>query len=418
YYDSEYGIPPDPNGHPSGVDIDMQKYQYVLKSEYVFTDSFFKIWETDFSINNYNHIEFESNGIIGTEFGLVTTNVRTDLSYGNFGFLEKGNIGASFEMEDYAVFGASTPNSNSYSFGTYLIEKKDFEGLHLEAGLRFDYVLNTPKQDIPDSDIGNIRSRTFSALSYSFSATYRLTNKLNAGVTILNSFRAPSLEELYSEGPHLASYSFEIGNPELDAERGLAKELFITYNSTNSVIGAAVYHNGFSNYLYAQDTGNQNSRFPDLNDFQFVGVEARLYGFELSAEQQLSKNFLLNGSMSYTIGRRDSSTSNSQQVPLPQIPPFQVKSALKYSINDFEVGSRVTIAAAQKDLGDFETQTDGYFLLDGFASYRFTSNELLHTFSLSITNLLDETYYNHLSRIKDLNPEAGRSFNVLYRLYF
>lgn len=418
FYDSEYGIPPDPAGHPSGVDIDMEKYQYVLKAEYVLDREFLKVWETDFSVNNYTHTEFESNGSVGTEFGLVTTNLRSHVSHGAFGFLEKGNIGISAEIEDYAVFGASTPASNSYSFGAFIVEEKDIDNLHLEAGLRFDFVRNAPKQDDPTSNIGNIRTRDFAALSSSISAIYPVSDKLFLGTTFLHSFRAPSLEELYSEGPHLASYSFEIGNPDLEAERGLAKELFLTYNNRFTVIEAAVYHNRFSNYLYAQDTGQQNNRNPDLNNFQFVGVEAQLYGFEVSAEQQLFSNLLLNGSVSYTIGKQNESTTSDKQVPLPLIPPLSFKSSVKYSSNNFEIGTRFTASAEQNDLGDFETPTDDYSLWDGFASYTKMSGKLLHTFSINLTNVLNTTYYNHLSRIKELNPEAGRNFSLLYRLYF
>ncbi len=418
YYDNEYGIPPDPAGHPNGVDIDMQKLQYVMKAEYIFKNSPFKVWETDFSINNYNHIEFESSGIIGTEFGLVTTNLRSFLTHGKLGFLDKGNLGISLEREDYAVFGAATPNSNSYSLGAFLVQEKDFNELHVEAGLRFDYVLNTPESDDPNSRIGNIRARSFSALSSSISAIYPLSENILAGATVLHSFRAPSLEELYSEGPHLASYSYEIGNPDLDAERGLAKELFLTYNNRNTVIEAAIYHNSFSNYLYAQDTGRRNIRFPNLNDFQFVGVKAQLYGFELSAEQQLSSKLMFKGSVNYTIGRQDESTISSNQIPLPLIPPLSFKSSVKYSTKSFDIGTRISANADQNDLGDFETRTDGFVLLDGFASYRIISGKVFHTFSFNVTNILDTTYYNHLSRIKELNPEAGRNFSLLYRLYF
>ncbi len=418
YYDSEYGIPPDPNGHPSGVDLDLQKYQYVLKSEYIFNHPFLKVLEMDFSVNNYFHEEIESSGVVGTEFGLVTTNFQSIFSHGKAGFFDNGNFGIALEMEDYAVFGFDSPNSNSYSAGAFIIEEKNFGKLHVSGGLRFDYVLNAPKEDDPNSSIGDISSRTFSALSSSVSATYGINNKMNIGATILRSFRAPSLDELYTEGPHLASYSYDVGNPDLEAERGWAKELFISYNSNNTLLLGSIYHNGFSNYIYLRNTGEPSTRFPDLNVYENVGTNAQLYGFELSAEQQLLDRFLFRASLNYTVGRRDSSPTNSDQVPLPRIPPFEFKSSLKYSVNNFEIGSRYIASAEQNDLGDFETRTDGFFLLDAFASYNFTHQKILHTFSINVYNILDETYYNHLSRIKDLNPEAGRNIIFLYRLYF
>ena len=418
YFDSDFGIPPDPSGHPDGVVLDMHKYQYVIKAEYVIDNDFFKIWETNFSINNYNHIEYEASDLIGMEFGLVTTTLRSDISHRAFGFLEKGNFGISLEMEDYAVIGAATPSSNSYNVGAFLLEEKDFGKLHVEAGIRFDYVLNAPKKDDPTSSIGTIRSRPFHALSTSVSSSYPITDKMILGATYLHSFRAPSLEELYSEGPHLAVYTYEIGNPNLEAERGLAKELFVAYNNTNTIFKAAVYHNKFSNYLYAQDTGRRNFKNPDLNDFQFVGVDAKIYGFEVSAEQQFLDHFLFKGSVNHSIGRQNESTTSSVQVPLPLIPPLTFKTSIKYSRNNFDIGTRITVHAKQDDLGAFETPTNGFTLLGGFVSYRITSGKLLHTFSLNATNILNTTYRNHLSIIKELNPEAGRNLSFLYRLYF
>ncbi len=418
YLNSDFGIPPDPAGHPNGVVLNMQKYQYVIKAEYVLDNDLFKIWETNLSINNYNHIEYESDDLIGMEFGLVTTSLRSHISHNKFGFLENGNFGISLEMKDYAVIGAATPNSNSYNLGAFFIEEIDLGKFHIETGIRFDYVLNAPKKDDPTSSIGNISSRTFKALSTSLSSTYPINNKFIIGATFLHSFRAPSLEELYSEGPHLAVYTYEIGNPDLDAERGLAKEIFVTYNHLNSFLKAAIYHTKFSNYLYAQDTGRRNFKNPDLNDFQFVGVEAQIYGFEVSAEQQFLDHFLFKGSINHTVGRRNESTTSSVLIPLPLIPPLTFKTSIKYSKHNFDIGTRLIVNAKQNDLGAFETPTDGFTLLGGFASYRITSGKFLHTFSLNATNILNTTYRNHLSIIKDLNPEAGRNLNFLYRLYF
>lgn len=422
-YLSEYGIPPDPNGHDQGVDIEVRKFQYVLKSEIILNQSLFKTIETDFSVKNYNHKEFESANVVGTEFGLVTTNLDINSRYGKLGFLEKGNIGFSAEMEDYAVSGAGTPPSNSYKVGAFVIEESDFNKLHLEAGLRFDLVTNKPKEEDPNSTIGNIRTRSFPALSGSVSAIYGIGKGFSVGATALYSFRAPSLEELYSEGPHLASYSYEIGNPELDPERGLAKELFIRYKGAKSLFEITGYHNGFSNYLYAQNTGQANSRFPDLNNYQFVGTTADLYGFEIYGETQFMGHFVLDGSLTYTIGERDSSyTQNGSEVtvtrPLPQIPPLKFKTGLKYVNDGFEVGTKIRIAAEQDRLGEFETSTDGYVLVDAFAQYRISKGKLLHTFSLNVNNMLNETWYNHLSRIKDIRPEPARNISLLYRVFF
>ncbi|MEP1152111.1 MAG: TonB-dependent receptor [Balneola sp.] len=420
-YLNNYGIPPDPNGHPSGVDIEMQKFNYALKGEYLPKSTLFKIIEADFSINNYNHKEFESTSSIGTEFGLVTTSSQINATHGDLGFLRNGKVGVWGEVEDYAVRGANTPDANSYKLGTFIIEEFDVNALSVETGVRFDYVQNKPKQDDPNSDIGNIRARDFYALSSSLNLTYDIGKGFSIGSILLHSFRAPSLEELYSEGPHLASFSFEIGNPELEPERSLAKEIFTRWQGQNSALRLALYHNDFSNFNYAKNTGQTNNNFPTLNNYQFVGTEAKLYGFEASAETQIFNNFVVNVSASYTIGEQDTVDTNGNNPgtrPLPQIPPFKAKSSLKYAKDGLEIGSRFTFASEQNRTGEFETPTESYFLTGLFAQYRFSSKNLLHTFSLNVNNVFNEEYYNHLSRIKDLRPEPGRNVSLLYRIYF
>lgn len=424
-YFNNYGIPPDPDGHPNGVDIEMEKYQYDLKSEILLNNDFLQVIEGDFSIKNYTHKEIESNGSLGTQFGLVTTNADFKIKHNGLGLINSGSFGLWGEIEDYAIIGAGTPDSDSYKFGAYIIEEADFGNLHLEGGLRYDWVLNRPDENDPDSRIGNIRERSFQALSSSVAAIYSINNNYSIGTSLLHSFRAPSLEELYSEGPHLASYSYEIGNPELDPERGLAKEVFLRYQSDKGSVEVTAFHNGFSNYLYARDTGRQNNRRPDLNDYQFVGTEAQLYGAEFYGEIQLINHFVLNTSFSYTIAERD--VPESEQIetgypddkrPLPQIPPAKGKVSFKYTKDGLEFGSRLRVAAKQKRTGEFETSTDGYTLLDLFAQYRIEGGKLLHTFSFNANNILNQEYYNHLSRIKDLRPEPGINFSLLYRVYF
>lgn len=433
-YLSDYGIPPDPNGHPNGVDIQLRKYQLDSRSEVIINKPFLKVVEIDASFKNYNHKEIEKRsngdrGSIGTEFTLLTTNFDIRAKHGSLGFLESGSFGISSEIEDYTVFGANTPPSNNYKIGAYIIEEFDFRALHVEGGLRADFVQSTTSSrdlfyprgvQVGSIDSTFYKDRSFGALSGSVTAIYDLGNGVSIGSTILRSFRAPTLEELYSEGPHLASYSFEVGNPDLKPERAWAKEVFAGYSTNTLNANIAFFHNSFDNYLYSRNTGRASFSRPDLQDYQFVGTEAELYGMELSGEVQVSKSIVFNASASYTIGEQDTIgvDGESAKSPLPQIPPFKATTSIKYIKDGFEVGSRVKFSAEQTRTDEFESNTDSYTLLDLFVQHRFTSKKLLHTLSLNVNNLLDETYYNHLSRIKDLRAEPGRNISLLYRVYF
>ena len=438
-YRSNYGIPPDPNGHPNGVDIEMHKWQYDAKSEIILENILFKVVEAELSFKDYNHKEIEGRNsqgqqVVGTEFDLLTTNLSLRTKHREIGIFERGSAGITAEFEDYQVIGAGTPPSQSIKAGAYIIEEADFDALHIEAGLRFDFVKNVTNDRSLFYPIGaqngNIDStyykdRTFPALASSFAAIYQLGGDFSVGGSFIHSFRAPSLEELYSEGPHLASYSFEIGNPDLDPERAFGKEVFIRYNRSILNADFTLFHNGFSNYLYAQNTGRQNSQRPSLQDYQFVATEAELYGAEFSGELQFLKHFVFDISMSYTLAERTISKEeqansgiDKNSRPLPQIPPFKTKTSLKFAKGGFELGTRVRYSAKQDRTGEFETPTESYTLVDAFSQYRLESQKLLHTFSLNVNNLLNQEYYNHLSRIKDLRPQPGINVSLLYRVYF
>ncbi len=433
-YASNYGIPPDPNGHTSGVDIKMFKLQYDAKSEIVINNALLKVIEIDASYKDYEHKEiegkdFNGNDVVGTLFNLKTANADIRFKNNHFGFFENGTFGLSVQFEDYAVEGAGTPPSDNFSLGAYIIQEKDINALHLEAGLRYDLVHTRSSSTGVFYSIGvqsgtidstSYKNRNFGALSGSVAAIYNLGKGLSLGASVLRSFRAPSMEELYSEGPHLASYSFEIGNPDLDPERAWAKEIFIGYQGKRLNLNAAIFHNGFDNYLFAQNTGRTNPIRSDLQDYQFTGNKAWLYGYEFSGELKLTKTFFTQFSLSKTIGEQEVTTESGEVVkrPLPQIPPLKGKVSLKYVNNNFELGTQAQHSTKQDRTGDFETPTDAYTTIDIFSQYRFNSRKLLHSLSFNINNLFDTEYQNHLSRIKDLRPEPGRNISLLYRVYF
>ncbi|MGK7370005.1 MAG: TonB-dependent receptor [Candidatus Halalkalibacterium sp. M3_1C_030] len=425
-YFNNYGIPPDPEGgHPNGVDIEMQKFQFDGKSEIFFENSFFRAADISYSYKNYFHREIEPGGAIGTEYGVLTSNASINARHGEKGILQKGTAGFWAEAKNYAVQGANTPDSDSYSLAAYLVEEKDFGPLHMEVGGRAEVVNTVPVQENPNSRIGNIRERTFTGLSSSIAAIYDFGSGFYTGASLMHSFRAPSQEELYSEGPHLASYSYEIGNPDLKPERGLGKELFLRYKSPKVQAELTGYHNDFSNYIYPRNTGRPSLRFPTLNEYQFFGADALLYGVEFSAELALSTELAISGSLNYTHGERDLTPQEQQVIgqtedvqPLPMIPPVKGMLNLTYSTGKMQIGSRMQVAAKQTRTGDFEEPTGGYMILNLFGQYRFQQGNLLHTFSLRADNLLNETYSNHLSRIKELMPEPGRNVSLLYRVYF
>ena len=426
-FTSHYGIPPDPGGgHPNGVDIEMNRFQIESRTEFLLDRSFLKVFETQLSYRYYNHKEFETSEIIGTEFTRNSINLNAKVSHGEAGLLTKGVFGIWGEFDDTSVIDRFNIESTGYSASIFSVQEFEIDRLHFDTGIRIDLNSVVPGQDKPNSRIGHIRQRNFVGIATSASAIFRLFENTNVGATYIHSFRPPSSNELFSEGPHIAAYSFEIGNPELEPERGFGKELFLRIKGSEYSFELTGYRNQFSNYLYPRDTGRENIFFPSLNDFQFTGVEALIYGAEAKTELQLTGNLVFQSSLSYTRGRRTLSdderaefNSDQQHTNLPMIPPLRFSTGLNYSVGSFSFGGDIQLVGSQKQTDIFEEPTDSFKVINIRTEYRTsTSRNLFHTISLRGNNLLNERYFNHLSRVKELFPEPGINIQLLYRLYF
>ncbi len=423
-YINHYGIPPDSlGGHPDGVDIEMRKLQFKGSTEVFLERDVLKKLEADVSHKSYFHREIESSGVSGTEFGVLTSNLSLKVNHGEIAFFNAGKVGLWGERKNYVVNGTRTPDSDSYSFSTFLIEEKDVGALHMEVGARLDHTTVMPAVDNAFINGREIRQRSFTALASAANAVYDFGDGFFTGVTFIHSFRAPSQEELFSRGPHLASYSFEVGNPDLDPERGFGKEVYLRYRQSKARAELSVFHNGFTNYNYARNTGTRAPQDPSLYIYQFTGTRAVLSGVELDAQVKLYDKWAFSAALSYTHGKRErfeleENGTDSRWRPLPEIPPLKGHMEVSYTHRKLRLGTRSSMSASQNRTGEFERATDGYAIFKLFSQYRFQKWDLLHTVSLNANNIFDTTYRNHLSRIKEIYPAPGRNIALLYRIYF
>lgn len=426
-YSSDYGIPPDPaGGHPEGVDIEMNKFQLSSRSEVLLSSSsVFKQFDATLSFTGYEHQEIESNGSLGTEFVQNSYTANMSLEHHAFWLVSRGKFGAGAEVIDYRTAGNSTSDATRTQLSAFSIQEADKGRWHFELGNRLELATVIPEAERNSSLIGQIGRRDFIGLASSASAIYRLSNSTFIGGSALMGFRPPSVEELYSEGPHLAAYTFEIGNPELSAERSLASEVFIRQRDTALKGEIALYYNYFSNYIFPRDTGQRSVRFPDLNNFQFEQAEAHFFGAEASLSYRLNPRIRLGGNIAFTKAERVIGEEEQQireiddsREALPLTPPLNGLTFAEWSRRNLTLRTQMRFAAEQTETDQFETATDGYAVWDASIQYVLNKGNLLHTLSIRGQNLTDTSYRNHLSLIKDIFPEPGRNVSLLYRVYF
>ena len=289
----------------------------------------------------------------------------------------------------------------------------------LQFGGRFDHAGYSPE--------GGLRPRNFNNVSFSLGSMIRPSEKSTLAVSFARAARNPALEELYFYGLHAGNFSFEIGNENLDSE--VAYGLDVSYRARLSRMSAEVtyFNNRIDNYIFRSpvDEADFVARFggveagggamPDetLPIIEFLGRDARLQGVEAHADVDVTAGLHLEFGVDTVHGSlRDSDE------PLPRIPPVRFIGGVQYHRDALQVGAQVVSALEQDRVYGSETTTPEYTTLRLFGAYSLQAGRLLHTFSARLDNVTDELYRNHLSLVKDVVPEMGRNFRVVWSVKF
>ena len=412
-YRSDYGVPGSPEGHIHGVTINLDRQRYEGDFEYGFQQSFFEKLKLHSTYTRYQHQEIESNNRLGVEFGVLTTNVSA-LAY------MRGDAVAGIwgEYRDHATGGFYwTPHTREMSLaGFYLKQKRLNDNLTLQGAIRYDVRRVEPFKEGIVTRAGTVEQRDFGGISSAVSGIYHWNDHLENGITLMKTFRTPGIEELFSDGPHLAVYSYEIGNAELGSEDGFGTEAFLRYAAKRMKINLTVFRNQIYGYLIQANTGEKewgSGAAGWLWIYQYQGQNTILEGAEFSAEVEIMPRFQAQASMSYVRG-----TLADSEFSLERIPPLNGAVALRYVTQPLNLHFTARISDDQHRLGEFEEATDGYIVYDAGIQLSFPAWHLQHQTVFTIKNIFDTEYRQHLSRIKSVMPEPGRNVKLLYRLIF
>ena len=412
-YRSDYGVPGSPEGHIQGVTIDLDRQRYEGDFEYGFQQSFFEKLKLHSTYTRYQHQEIESNSRLGVEFGVVTTNVSA-LAY------MRGDAVAGVwgEYRDHATGGFYwTPHTREMSLaGFYLKQKRLNNNLTLQGAIRYDVRRVEPFKEGIVTRAGPVEQRDFGGVSSAVSGIYHWDDHLETGATLMKTFRTPGIEELFSDGPHLAVYSYEIGNAELGSEDGFGTEAFLRYAAKRLNINLTVFRNQIYSYLIQANTGEKewgSGAAGWLWIYQYQGRNAILEGAEFSVDTEILPRFQVEASMSYVKG-----TLTDSESPLERIPPINGKVALRYVTEPLNLHLTARFSDGQYRLGEFEEATGGYIVYDAGFQFSFPWWQLQHQAVVTVENIFDTEYRQHLSRIKSVMPEPGRNVKLLYRLIF
>jgi iron complex outermembrane receptor protein len=279
--------------------------------------------------------------------------------------------------------------------------------LGVELGVRLE------SQDTRSSDPA-LPDRDFDTLSAAAGLVLRLSDAWSTTANLTRSERAPTAEELYSDGPHAATFSYEIGDPTLAPEVGTGVDLTLRADTERVEGTLSAFASRYSDFIYLRDTGLVQD---ELSVLQYTQDDAELYGFELHGHVELlhGADSHLHVGLTYDQVRASLRATGE---PLPRIPPRSALLTLVYLAQRWDARLEGRWVDEQSRVADNEEPTPSYAMLDASLGYKIFAGAVLHELLLRGTNLGDVAAYNHVSFIKLQAPLPGRSVALTYRLLF
>ncbi len=385
------------------VRIDLKQTRLDMKAGLSFDNGFLEKAKFRFGWANYKHVEL-SDGSIGTTFLNKGWEARLDLVqrvHGNW----RGALGAQYAKRDFQAIGEESfvPRNLSQQLGLFTLQEFDLQPVKLEASARFEHV----KSEAREIDI----SRSFNLFNASVGGSYALTDDLKVGATLTRAVRAPSPEELFANGPHIATGIFEIGDSNLKPEGSWNAEINTHMHGERFSLHGAVFHSWFNNYVFEQFTGERQG---DLPVIQYTQTKARYFGVELQGNLKVYERTGKSVALELT-GDYIRATNVSLGTPLPRIPALRLRSGVVYSSDVIDLRTDVEWVNSQRRIAAFELPTESYATVDASATWRPLGKDGALTLVLDANNLLDAEVRRHASFTKDRVPASGRDVRISLR---
>jgi iron complex outermembrane recepter protein len=401
-YETQYGIP----GEETAF-IDMRQDRYDTKVQ-LDLDGRIQALRLNGSHNDYTHTEFEGPGEPGTVFNQNASELRFTADHS---LLDgwRGTAGVQYLDMDFEALGeeAFVPKSRTRAHSLFVFEERHFEAWTVELGARAE------RQQIEVDQQTSLPDYDETALSISAGGVWSFATDHALAFNLTRTQRNPQPAELYADGPHIAAQRFEIGDAGLERETALTADVSLRRSGDAVQWTLSAYYNDYSDYIYAQPTGDFAD---DLPVFVYRQSGARFHGFEAEVIVPLVQSddghLELRLASDYVRGKLDDGSN------LPQIPPLRFGVGLHYDVASWHFGAQAFYYDAQDELAAHELPTDGFTLLDMDASYRLARGAQNVFVFVRGSNLLDEDARQHASPLKDIAPLPGRSIHVGARAEF
>ncbi len=422
-YDTMYGVPGRPGaGHHHGeeeggeeeageeegderVSIGLRQYRADFRGDIALGTGVFQRLKLRAGYSDYTHTEFEGPEV-GTVFDVSGIEARAELVQNPLGAL-RGSLGFQYYVRDFKAIGEEAfiaPNQTN-QFALFALQEYGDGPIQLEGSARYE---NT---SVESAALG--LDRQFDTFSGAIGIAYDGPQAFRTGINLSRVARAPAAEELFANGPHIATQAFEVGDPDLTTEKAWGAEAYARGRLGDAEFSVAAYRNWFDDYIYLAETGEEEDDLPVYAFFQqgatYTGIEGQLiYTFVDTENLRLGTD--LRGE--YVRAELDDGSD------VPRIPPLGLSGALTAGMGQFDVRGEVEWFDDQTKVAAFETPTDDFTFVNASLAWRpFEGNEAIRLL-LKVDNIFDVTGRRATSFTKDFVPLGGRNFSASLRASF
>jgi len=429
-HDHDHDHGDEEEGDEHDVRIDMVQNRFEAKGGIYNPVSFLKNINLRTAYTDYEHVELEA-GTPSTRFTNRGIEGRLEAVQQQMGGWD-GAFGLQFGNSDFGAKGeeAFVPDTGTKNIGLFVLQEKQFGPFKLELGGRHDQVKLDPT--------GDYRARKFDATNLSAAGIWTLNDAVDLRFGIDSSERAPTNEELYAAGAHIATRSLEIGDANLKTERGQRVELGIHTHSDRVDFSASIYQTRFKDFIYLAETGVVESlpvRLWTQQDATFKGAEAealfhlfegnagdwdlRVFGDYVKAELDGSGSRNVDIAVPHGDHNHNYSVELANTGYLPRIAPGRVGADLRWSRDGWRASVGAVRYSSQKDVAQNEDPSKGYTLVDAHLAYRWDRNDSnSYEIFLEGSNLTNQEVRPHTSLLRDYSPLPGRGVAFGIRAFF
>jgi len=441
------GGPSDDNPNsppPNGLGQNLEHSNVVLKGNLVADGFVFKprlSWQRSIRQSgapgtNLGGIR-DSGGLARFDYPLdLKTDIytgRLEVAHPSIGNLS-GTIGAEVQHQDADTRGPAElqPSARTWNAGVFFFEDLDLDPITVSFGSRLDVrtVEAVPNQRTTESDQ---LDNTYTTLSGAVGASYAFGDGFVLATNLSSGFRAPTIFELYASGVHGGVAAFQVGNPSLDPERSYSADLSFRVRRDRVTAEVTGYVSAIQDYIYLENTGEKGPN-GNLPEFAADQTDALIPGIEATVETSPLPWLQVGGSAAMLDGTGDGLGAQGGDGELPLLPANTVSGFVRWvpadtgPLNNSQVELSLKRALDKDAAGRFEpfSQFDeGFGPPFGTASTRAYSVVNVEarttmalglgaplTVSVSVDNLLDETYRDFLDTYKGYALSPGRDVQV------